>query len=140
VDRTVDIWSSGKNDTAIMPAKKDCPVVDWSKMEFQLGLIEHNGKSIIGLYQQHDGNMTIGEVPVNFGLSQVSPILYRLLGIVQKRNDSLLIENSKAMGPVRIWITGCDYKWHSGPINGTFHETLRKTIQTRNASILTGGL
>jgi len=105
-------------------------------VEFQLGFVEHEGKSIIGLYHTDDDYMAIGEIPSNFSISEVSPILRRMLGIVDKQNDSLLIENGKSMGPVRIWITGCDYKWHSGPINGTFHETLRKTIQTRNTSTL----
>jgi hypothetical protein len=109
-------------------------------VEFQLGFVEHEGNSIIGLYRMDDGYMAAAAIPPNFGISEVLPILRRMLGIVHKQNDSLLIENGKAMGPVRIWITGCDYKWHSGPINGTFHETLRKTIQTRNASTQTGRL
>jgi hypothetical protein len=98
-------------------------------MEFQLGCIEHKGKSIIGLYRLSDGYMAVDEIPANLSISEVNSILHRLLGIVNKQFDSIQIENGKMMAVVRIWITGLGYRWHSGPINGTFHETLRDVVQ-----------
>jgi hypothetical protein len=98
-------------------------------MEFQLGCIEHKGKSIIGLYRISDGFMTIDEIPANLSISEVNSIMHRLLGIVNKQFDSIQIENGKMMAVVRIWITGLGYRWYSGPINGTFHESLRDIVQ-----------
>jgi hypothetical protein len=100
-------------------------------MEFHLGFVEHEGKSIIGLYRLDDGYMTVSEIPPNSGLREASPILRNLLRIVHKRSDNLLIEHGKAMGVARIWISGLNYKWHSGPINGNFHEALRNIAQER---------
>ena len=103
-------------------------------MEFQLGYVEHEGKSIIGLYRPDDGYMVTGKIPPNSSIGEVSPILRHLLSIVRKQRDGLLIEQGKGMSVPRIWITGLNYRWHSGPVNGNFHEALQNIVHKGNSN------